>query len=163
MKTFETRWKEVKNKYTLQNCIANMLPTSYSITTMSSEWWTLNKEQLTLFFPTSNYNSPFFPLLSLFLGPIPCTLSIRYGNGVCNNSEKEGYETWNFGKETCKTIFKWRQWDFKFWRRNMGWNLDNMMNGLKNGGLKCIALAKTRKFNGPFVVRWWWNFNQWQN
>jgi hypothetical protein len=35
----------------------------------------------------------------------------------------------------------------------MGWNLDNMMNGLKNGGLECIVLAKTPKFNGPFVVK----------
>ncbi len=26
------------------------------------------------------------------------------------------------------------------------------MNGLKNGGLKCIVLAKTPKSNGPFVV-----------
>jgi hypothetical protein len=59
-----------------------------------------------LFFPNSNYIPPFLPLLSLFLGPIPYPMSIRYGNGVYNNSEKEGYETWNFGEETCMTILK---------------------------------------------------------
>jgi hypothetical protein len=58
-------------------------------------------------FQLSNYIFPFFPFLSLFPSPITCTLSIRYGNGVCNNSEKEGYETWNFGEETCVTILKW--------------------------------------------------------
>ncbi len=112
MKTFEERWKEAKKKCMVQSCIANMrtqkianiLLTSYFITNMSSKWWALNKEQWTLFFPTSNYISPFFPLLSLFLSPITCTLSIRYGNGVCNNSQKEGYETWNWRRNMCNNI-----------------------------------------------------------
>ncbi len=144
----ETLWSKVKAGKK-QMYVAKL---HCSTSCISSKWCTSNKEQWTLFFPTSNYISPFFPLLPLCPGSITCTLSIRYGNGVCNNSEKEGYETWNFGEETCALISKWRHWDLKLWKRNVGWNLDNLMDDLKNGGLKCIALAKTPNYYGPFVV-----------